>query len=370
MTVTSLEQYVQGPIGTHVQINNREVLYFAGVGYYQLQSHPQMIEAGINALKKYGLSSATSRSINGTTDLLLKLEQNIAGFFQVESAAYLPSGYFSNMAGIQALQKMKAFTHLFIDENAHYCLKEAALLTQAPLFIFKHRDVSDLNRLLEYHLKKGDKPLFLTDGMFPVMGSIAPLDEYIHLADRFEGKVWIDDAHGVGILGENGRGTAEKYHLDHNCLYLGATLSKAFGAYGGFITGSVNFIREVKKSSVIAGTTSPVSAAIGAAIEGIYQVKNNMDWRIQLWANARYLKSQLNNIGIKIEINDIPIAAFKIKNARYMQNIQQQMMTHGVYIQYLNYVGAGNEGVLRIVVFSTHTKSQIDHLIQVLQLTL
>jgi 7-keto-8-aminopelargonate synthetase-like enzyme len=367
MTVANLEHYLQGPIGTHVQINNQEVLYFAGVGYYQLQSHPQMIEAGINALKKYGLSSATSRSINGTTDLLLKLEHNIADFFQVESAAYLPSGYFSNMAGIQALQRMKAFSHLFIDENAHYCLKEAAVLTQAPLLNFKHRDVNDLNRLLECHLKKGDKPLILTDGMFPVMGNIAPLGEYIQLADGFEGKVWIDDAHGVGILGENGRGTAEKYHLGSDCLYMGATLSKAFGAYGGFITGSVDFIREVKKSSVIAGTTSPVSAAIGAAIEGIHQVKSNAAWRIQLWANARYLKSQLKNIGIDIEINNIPIAAFKIKNGRYMQCVQQQMMAKGVYIQYLNYVGAGNDGVLRIVVFSTHTKSQIDYLIQVLK---
>ncbi len=358
---------IDGVIGANVSVNGKEMLYFAGAGYYQLQGHPKVMQAGIDAMERYGVSSATSRSVGGTTELLEELETAIADFFGSESAAYLPSGYLTNMAGLQALQNLKTFTHIFIDTNAHYCIREAAIQTQMPMYPFKHKDLVNLEILLRKVLKKGSRPLILSDGMFPVTGELAPVNEYLHLAQKYNGIVWIDDAHPVGILGATGKGTYEHFGLSSPRLFMGATLSKAFGAYGGFVTGSAGFIAEVKKSTVFAGATSPMSAAIGAALQGLKQVKENPVWRKQLWENAIYFKTRLNSLGICTEVNHIPVAAFVLKDAEYMQQLQQRMMQGGVYIQYLQYVGVGCEGTMRIVIFSTHTKKQIDHLIQVLK---
>jgi len=356
------ELILESQVGTEVIINGRKLLYFAGVGYYQLQSHPKVIEAGIVATRKYGMTSATSRSINGTTELLQELEAALAQFFGSEQAVYLPSGYLSNMAGLEVLKEQKGLTHIFIDEHAHYCLKEAAKLCQLPLETFRHCRVEDLEQQLQ-RLGNNNKPLILSDGMFPVWGHLAPVRKYLKLVDEYNGVVWIDDAHSVGVNGVTGKGTYEHFNISSPRLFMGATLSKAFGAYGGFVTGTNAFISALKESHVVKGTTALLNAGIGAALEGIKQLKKHPEWRVQLWNNARYLKSQLKNIGINIEVNIIPVATFDIKDAVFMQDLQTKLMNKGIYIQYLKYIGAGEEGVLRIVVFSTHTKEQIDFLI-------
>ena len=353
--------------GTKTIINGMEYLYFAGTGYYQLNAHPELIKAAGEATLKHGISAATSRAITGTTPLILEIEKKVAEYYDTEDAAYLPSGYLSNIAGLEALDKMNAFDLIFIDEGSHYCNIEGAKVVGKPVIPFKHRNVEDLKLKLSNNLKSTKKPLIVSDGLFPVWGKLAPVDSYLELAEQYDGLLWIDDAHGVGILGQNGRGSYEHFGLKSDRLFMGATLSKAFGAYGGIIPGNADFIKHVRSGSVMHGSTSPMNAAVAAGIKGLELVKDNPELRKKLWKNAQYLKEGLKSLGIESEDNCLPIVAFAPGDPATMTRIHEALMDQGIYIQYSKYRGSGNDGVLRIVVFSTHTIAQIDILINSLK---
>ncbi len=360
---SSFPYVMESKLRTVTTINGKEYLYFAGTGYFQLQSNPEIIDEAVAAIRTYGIGSATSRTINGTTPLILKLEQRIADFFHTEDAAYLPSGYLSNLAGFQALEKMDIYDVIFIDENAHYSNISGALATGKKVVKFKHLDVKDLKIQIKKYLKKGRKPLIASDGLFPIWAEIPPVPEYLKIAEKYDGAVWVDDAHGVGILGENGRGVYDYFQLKSERLCMGATLSKAFGAYGGFICGDDRFIRTVKSGNVMTGTSSPPSAMVGAALRGLELVKNNSKFLKRLRSNALYLKAKLKESGIAVENNYLPIVTFSTGSSEKMQNIQRWLMEKGVHIQFVKYVGSGDDGVLRMVVSSAHSKEEIDFLV-------
>jgi len=329
-----------------------------------LNSHPELIQAATDATLKYGIGSATSRAITGTTPLLLESEREIADFFGTEDAAYLPSGYLSNIAGLKALNEMNKFDVIFIDEGSHYCLTEGAMTVGKPMVSFKNRSVDDLRSKLESTLKPNERPLIASDGLFPIWAKAAPLADYLELADKFNGLLWIDDAHGVGILGKNGRGTYEYFGINSDRLFMGATLSKAFGAYGGFIPGTADFISKVKTGSVLTGSSAPMYAAVAAGLKGLELVKNNPQMREKLWENARYLKAGMKSLGIKADDNCLPVVAFAPGGSTAMTRIHKALMDENIYIQFAKYKGSGDAGVLRVVVFSTHTKGQIDFLVK------
>jgi len=348
-------------------INGKDYLYFAGTCYFQLQANREVVEAAVEALRKYGIGSATSRTINGTTPLLLKLEKKIAEFFLQEDAAYLPTGYLSNLAGFQALDEMGVYDVAFIDEKSHYSNVAGALASGKKVVKFRHLDVQDLKDKLKNKLRIGEKPLIVSDGLFPIWAEIPPVPDYLELALRYEGAVWVDDAHGVGILGETGRGVYEHFKLNSDRLYKGATLSKAFGAYGGFIAGNARFVKAVKTGDVMTGTNSPPAAMVGAALRGLELVKNNPEYLKRLRRNALYLKKKLQETGIEVVDNDLPIATFSLESAEKMQQVQKKLMEKGIYIQFVKYVGSGTEGVLRMVVSSAHSEEEIDFLVSALR---
>jgi 7-keto-8-aminopelargonate synthetase-like enzyme len=351
-------------------INGKEYLYFAGTGYFQLQSNAEVMAAAINAIKSYGVGSATSRTINGSTPLILKLEKKIADFFQQEDAAYLPSGYLSNLAGLQALDRMGVYHVVFMDEKSHYSNVAAALTSGKKVVRFRHLDVEDLKNKLKHSLEIGKKPLIVSDGLFPIWANIPSIPDYLELAENYDGAVWVDDAHGVGILGESGRGVYEHFKLSSLRLYMGATLSKAFGGYGGFIAGNARFLQTVKTGDVMTGTNSPPAAMAGASLRGLELVKNNPDFLRRLRSNAVYLKRKMKEIGIVVAENNLPIVTFSLESTEKMKRIQHLLMEKGIYIQYVKYVGSGANGVLRIVVSSVHTKEEIDFLATSLSLLL
>ena len=360
---SSFQYIMDSKVRTVTTINGKDYLYFAGTGYFQLQSNQNMIRAAVEATQKFGIASATSRTITGTTNLLLKLEKRIAAYFGTEDAAYLPSGYLSNIAGFQALGELGVYDVIFMDESAHYSNTGGALVTGKKVVKFKHLDANDLRKKIKRHLKNGSKPLIATDGLFPIWAELAPVVAYLEIAEEFNGAVWVDDAHAVGILGENGRGVYEHFHLTSDRLFMGATLSKAFGAYGGFVPGNSRFINVLKSGNVMTGTSSPPNAMVSAALKGLELVKNNPELRRRLWNNAAYLKGKIKNLGIAVDDNALPIVTFSLENSEQMQNIQHLLMNRGIYIQYVKYVGSGADGVLRMVVTSEHTSEEIDFLV-------
>jgi 8-amino-7-oxononanoate synthase len=374
MTLENQHITMESRTGTSVVLNGKQYLYFAGTSYFQLHSHPEMINAANEATQKYGISTATTRAMSGTTPLLEKIELKLATFFNTEDAVYLPSGYLSSLAGLKALDELDLFQVIFLDEGSHYSLAEGAAATGKPLVLFQNRDPDHLESQIKRHLGPGQRPLIASDGLFPVVGTLAPVRDYLDLAVKNGGVVWIDDAHGVGILGAHGRGSCEALGIPSNKVYLGATLSKAFGAYGGIIAGNRDFIQKVRSGTVLTGTSSPMNAAVAAGIKGLDLVQKNKQMRIKLWDAARYLKESLLHMGISSEQlfipemhGCIPIFSFAHKDAPTMRKIHNYLMKEGIYTQYTSYKGAGSEGVIRVVVTSAHKKVEIVRLTHTLK---
>ena len=358
---------MDGAPKTITQINGRKYLYFGGVGYFQLHSHPDVVRAATEATLEYGLSSATSRSITGMTRLHFEVECKAADFFKTEDAAYMPSGFLSNIGGIKALKDMELFDVIFIDEYSHYCNKDGANCAEKPVFQFRNNDVEDLEISIKKNLKAGQKPLIVTDGLFSVFGVLANIPVILKIAEEYNGIIWIDDAHPSGIIGPNGRGTYDFFNLKSHRLFFGSTLSKAFGGFGGIIPGTKEFVDRIRKGGILNGGSQPPAAAAAASLKGLEIVMDNPKMREDLWSNARYLKSGLNSIGIDVEENYFPMAAFVPEKEEDIKHIHKKLLEKDIFIQISNYVGAGKTGALRMVVFSTHTKEQIDYLISSLK---
>jgi 7-keto-8-aminopelargonate synthetase-like enzyme len=300
----------------------------------------------------------------GTIPLYLQVEEAAARFFGAEDAAYLVSGYLSNMAGVQAMHDAGAFDVVFVDEQSHFCVNDAAMVTGVPVHRFAHMDPQDLKVQLEQNLAPSQKPLLLTDGLFPTLGRIAPVPEYVGILEAYDGTIWLDEAHSVGILGPRGRGTYDHYGLAGERLLFGGTLSKAFGGFGGVIPGSKAFIDSVRGGPVMIAASAPPSPVAAATLAGIGRVGSHPELRERIWANARQLKQGIQGLGFEVEATDVPIVAIALNGAEEMQRVHRELMARGIAIQYTHYRGADAEGVLRIVVFSAHTEAQIARLIE------
>ena len=239
---------LQSPPGPRVVINGRPVLYFAGTGYLGLQGHADVIRAGCDALQQYGTHSATVRTGYGNQPPMLDVEAAAAGFFGTEAAFYFVSGYAGMATLLPAIGHR--FDALFVEELSHYSVCDAIKLCGLPAHMFAHRDTADLRAKLAAHLRTGGRPLVVTDGVFPLSGRIAPVDRYLDvLGDHPGAGLALDDAHAVGVLGEQGRGTFEHFKVDFAAvnrddtepappgvsLFFCATLSKAIGGQGGIV---------------------------------------------------------------------------------------------------------------------------------------
>ncbi|MFA7419969.1 MAG: aminotransferase class I/II-fold pyridoxal phosphate-dependent enzyme, partial [Melioribacteraceae bacterium] len=245
----------------------------------------------------------------------------------------------------------------------HYSNNYAAKLSGKPIHQFAHLEFTDLEAKIKSVLLKNQKPLIITDGVFPIFGRIAPVKEYLSIAVKYNGIVWIDDAHGLGVIGENGRGTVEHSGITSERVFFGGTFSKAFGGFGGVIPGRKAFIDEIRNDQIQNGATPVPSAAAAASLTGMKILKSNTEMRTKLWLNANRLKSGLAQIGIKTDNTSVPITAWKMKSVSEMQKIQSELKKKDIIIQLINYIGAGDGGALRTVVFSTHSNEQIDNLI-------
>jgi len=357
---------MEGPPGSETRFNGQNHLYFAGTGYFGLQNHPELLSAAETSLHQYGTHGATSRAGYGNIPLLQELEREAADYFGTDDAVYLATGYLSDMAGIQALCACTRVDAIFMDEFAHYSNRDGAATAGKPIYTFRNADNEHLAELLKSQLKPGDKPLVVTDGIFSIAGSLPPLPDHLTLMQHYDGNIWVDDAHGLGILGPNGRGVYDHYGLSSERLHYGGTLAKAFGGFGGIVPGNQTYIQQLRLGDTINGG-SYFAAAAAASLAGIRWVRRHPEARLQLQHNARYLKTRLRALGLTVEDNDTPMASWTQGSAETMRKIQQELLNRQIAIQYCHYVGTGSEGVLRAVVFSTHTEAQIDQLLDNLQ---
>jgi 7-keto-8-aminopelargonate synthetase-like enzyme len=353
---------MESPPGAKTTIDGRRYLYFAGTGYFGLHGHPEVIRAGVESFRRFGTHSATSRAGFGNNPVLHRVEERLKEYFDVEDAAYFGSGYLSSLVLVQGLSHL--YDSIFIDESAHYCLQDAVASARKPVFAFRHCDPEDLEKRLRAKLKSGERPLLLSDGVFPTFGRIAPLPEYAAIAARYHGIVGIDDAHGVGVLGPNGRGTGEHFGLASRRYHSAATLSKAFGGHGGFVADRQVLISRIRKTvGAYLGSTPTPTPIAAATAKGIEILLAHPEMRSRLRENVAAIKLGMRKLGIEAEETPVPIVAWSLRSEQAMRNLQQELLRRGIAIAYLKYAGAPRSGVLRVTVFSTHTRGQIRRLL-------
>ena len=232
--------------GARVRIGSDEYDYFCGTSYLGLHGHPDLANAVCQAVTSFGTGPATTRAGYGLTPMISAVEENAASYFGSESALYFSSGYLGAAILLQSLSGH--YDHIFVDAESHYAIRDGIALSRKPYTTFMHCSVDDLEQNMRTHLKSGQTPLVISDGVFPVTGRMAPLQAYHQvLLSHRRGLLCIDDAHGLGVLGEHGRGSLEYCGVASSGRFAYGTLSKAFGGYGGIISGSAAFIDQIKK---------------------------------------------------------------------------------------------------------------------------
>jgi 8-amino-7-oxononanoate synthase len=374
--VIPIMESAPGPV---TLIDGRRYFYFAGTGYLGLAGNEEVIEAACQAVRRYGVHTATSRSGFGHNPLTLEVERRAADFFGTEGAFYFSCGYVTNHILVQGLAG--AAEAVFVDEAAHYCAVEAAGLPGKPVIRFQHRDAEDLARRLGKTLRPGQHPLVLTDGVFSVSGRLAPLPEYLQvLRKHVPATLLIDDAHGFGVLGEKGRGTVEHFGLwgprvnaeggmDGVSVAVGGTLAKAVGGFGGVIPGARSFLQKVRTGShYFDGASAPSSADAGATAQALDIVQRQPELRSRLRANIAQLRSGLRALGLAVEDEPSANFAVEISDAPTMRRIHNELKSAGFIVPYVAaYSGLGPAGALRFAVCASHTPEMIQGLLEALR---
>ncbi len=347
---------------TYVRFQGRKLSYFAGCDYFRLASHPEVLKAAAEGLKKFGLNVAASRKTTGNHVLYEQLEKSLVHFFGAETSTLASNGYSPNLMAAQALAGQ--FTHALIDERAHPSLLDASHFLVCPVVKFKHCDPEDLSRNLK---RLGEiKPLLLTDGMFSHDGGIAPIGEYLKLLPPGSA-ILLDDAHGAGTLGKTGRGTPELADISGRRVIQTITLSKAFGVYGGAVLGPRK-LREaiVAHSRVFVGNTPLPLPLAHAAIKSISILKSDRTLRKRLADNTAYIKAELSRRGVAVPENPSPIVPIIPASPDEANRLKRRLLAAGIYPPFIKYPGGPEAGYFRFVIASEHTRAQLDALLKVL----
>jgi 7-keto-8-aminopelargonate synthetase-like enzyme len=347
---------------TYVRYKGRKLSYFAGCDYFRLASHPAVLNAAAQSLRKYGLNVAASRMTTGNHELYEQLERSLVHFFGAESATLASNGYSPNLMAAQALAG--EFSHALIDERAHGCLLDASRMLDCPVLNFKHCDPADLTHTLQ---RLGNiKPLVLTDGMFSHDGGVAPVREYLKILPP-GGAILLDDAHGAGTLGKTGRGTPELVGVSPRHVIQTMTLSKAFGVYGGAVLGPRK-LREaiIARSRIFVGSTPLPLPLANAAIKSISILKSDRSLRKRLNDNTAYIKGELSRCGLPVPENPSPIVPLIPASPGETNRLKRRLLAGNIYPSFIKYPGGPENGYFRFVISSEHTRGQLNALLKVL----
>jgi glycine C-acetyltransferase len=311
-------------------IDGQEMVMLSANNYLNLATHPKVVEASIEATRKYGAGSGSVRAIAGTLDLHLEAERVCAQFKQVEAVLIYSSGYSANVGLIPTL--VRGSEDIIIsDELNHGSIIDGVRLTRASRAVYQHNDMSALEQVLKEHSGSGRK-LIITDGVFSMDGDVALLDEITELADDHDAMVFVDDCHGEGVLGE-GRGIVAHFGLQGRVTFEIGSYSKALGVQGGIVAGSEDVRRHAlnhSRSWLLSGSQPPgVAAAQKAAIEVLMSEPEHVQ---RLWENTGYFRGELDSLGFDTGVSETPIIPVMCGESRLAQDLSAELRKAGVMV--------------------------------------
>jgi 7-keto-8-aminopelargonate synthetase-like enzyme len=353
----------------YVIYQDQKLLFFGGTDYHRMSKHPKVLKAMSDASIEYGLSCTGSRTTTGNHPLYFELEQKIAEFFGTESAVVFGSGYLANIILLQVIEE--DFKIFILDELSHSSLVDAAKIFKKNIVYFRHNDPVHLEEQLRKNSHRGARALIMTDGVFAARGEFPPLIEYAELAREYHAKILTDDAHGMATVGKNGRGSWEEFGIDRELIFQTGTLSKAFGVYGGIITGSKQLISKIhKKSLAFIGSTGLPLPLIVAAIQSVSYLHSKFQIIQDLQKKSSDIKQKLASLGFDLPQSPTPIVSITKYDEQKNQYLYQILMEKEIYPPFINYPGGPEGGHFRFALSSHHTSAQINLLFEAIKSSL
>jgi glycine C-acetyltransferase len=347
--------------------DRRTVVNLSSNNYLGLNTHPHLIEAAVKATERYGVGSGAVRTIAGTMEIHMELEQRIARFKKVEACVVFQSGFTANAGTVSGI--LGRGDIIISDELNHASIIDGCRLSRAEIKIFPHKDLQGLERILQETKDLPGKKLVITDGVFSMDGDIAPLPRIVELAEQYGTIMMIDDAHSSGVLGRNGRGTVDHYQLHGRVDVQVGTLSKAIGALGGYVCGSkalIEFLYHRARPFLFSTSHPPaVAASCIAAFDVLEQEPQLIE---RLWENTRFFKAGLNNLGFNTGESETPITPIIVGKGDLAMRFSDQLFQEGVFAQGIGYPTVPEaKSRIRTIVTATHTQAQLQFALDVLE---
>lgn len=349
---------LESPVAARVTVDGKKYVNFAGSAYLGLGSDPSVSQAGIRAIEMLGGGMPLARSENYLNIFLQDIENAAAEYFEAPAAQYVTSGYFVPFVLLCALSDFDDV--LYVDEFAHYAIRDAIACHAISTHTFRHCDAGDLSNRISDTLPAGKRPVVLTDGLFSVAGCLPPLDRYAAIVAPFGGRLIIDESHSFGVVGPAGRGACAAFGLPGSVAWRGGSLGKAFSANGGVVLGSAREIAACRAVPISCGASpgSPASAAMAAA--SLRAAASRPELLDKLASNARGLKQALRDF-VPDDGTAIPIISLSHPMVPASQ-IRDRLKELGVLVYCTTYMGAPSSGVIRIAAFADHSRDDIDRL--------
>lgn len=352
--------------GAMITIGQQELINLSSNNYLGLATEPRLVSAAKTALDQWGAGAGAVRTINGTLQVHLDLEQELAKFKGTEAAIAYQSGFNCNMAAISAVMTKKDV--ILSDELNHASIIDGCRLSGAKIIRVNHSDMADFRQKAQGARESGlyEKAMCITDGVFSMDGDICKLPEIVEIAKEFDMMVYVDDAHGSGVLG-HGHGTVKHFGLEKEVEFQIGTLSKAIGVVGGYVAGSQALIDWLKvRSRPFLFSTSMTPADAAAAIASLKIIDSESSLNDQLWENARYFKTELQKLGFNTGITETPITPVIIGDEQTAQDFSKRLYEEGVYVKSIVFptVPLGTARV-RNMPTAKHTKAMLDQALAV-----
>ncbi len=345
---------------TVVSMEGKKTIMIGSNNYLGLTSNKDVINAGIEALKKYGSGCSGSRFLNGTLDIHVKLEEELADFLHKEACLTFSTGFQSNLGIISAICGRNDV--VLCDKENHASIYDAIKLSYAKMIRYEHSNMQDLEEKLK-NVPSNNGILIVTDGVFSMSGEICKLPEICKLAKKYGARVMVDDAHGLGVLGKNGRGTAEHFNLEDQVDIIMGTFSKSLASLGGYMASTkkvVEYVKHCSRPYIFSASITPCSVA--CARESLKILREQPNRVEQLREISNYMRNGLKNLGIKIidsETPIIPIYVYKDENAFVACKL---LLERGVYVNpVVSPATPVGYALLRTSYTATHTKEQMDY---------
>lgn len=350
---------IQEVMGNKVKVDGKEMIMVGSNNYLGLINHSRVMKAAQEAVDRYGVATCGSRFLNGTLDIHNELEERLAKFMKMEAALTFSTGFQTNQGIISTL--ISRGDAVITDRMVHASIIDACRLSYGGAHKFKHNDMADLERIIS-SLDNDIRKLIVVDGVFSMEGDLANLPEIVEIAKKNNAKVMVDDAHGIGVMGKNGRGTAEHFGVEDDVDLVMGTFSKSFASLGGFVAGEkkvISYIKHFARSLIFSASITPASVATVLATLDI--IENEPERRERLWQITEKMKSGFQAMGYNTGPTETPIIPIIIGNDEMAFMLWRLLREAGIFTNPVIYPAVPkDQSLIRTSYSATHSDEELD----------